>query len=394
MLKITNTILALLALGSCATSARAQEEVAPQAPSGPAVKDVVGADGQFDIVATGGMGAFGGGGRQESVVIGGMAPRQQQLVSHSFEIEADGEKISLQAGPGSITVLINNKTAPADRYKKTGDSYQLLSKDGKVIGTYKTLVYDVRGWRALEVPKARPYLGVTFSQPDEALAEQLNVNPASSAIISSVVEGSAAEKAGLKRYDVIIKVDDNEPASESAVRAAIAKKKPGENIKLTILRKQAQTELVATLGEATEPISFPQIPDLSDVFNTHVKASLEKALMDQAAARSDFDRARDAQDRAATNHKRAIDEQQAEALEKARQAELKGLGYIGTRAPRPSRALVVPRGTAGMAPEALQNKEKMEELVTRLEERLRELEERLAQVNKLMGDMTPRSGGK
>lgn len=67
--------------------------------------------------------------------------------------------------------------------------------------------------------------------------------------VSSVNEGSAAEKAGIKIYDCITKVDDEEITESTELREIILSHKAGDKIKLTIYRDGKEMEVDVTLDE-------------------------------------------------------------------------------------------------------------------------------------------------
>ena len=69
------------------------------------------------------------------------------------------------------------------------------------------------------------------------------------AIITSVSKESGAEKAGLKKNDIITKVDDTKIVGTGDVSAAIRKHKPGEKITVTFLRDGKEQKVTAELGK-------------------------------------------------------------------------------------------------------------------------------------------------
>jgi putative serine protease PepD len=66
--------------------------------------------------------------------------------------------------------------------------------------------------------------------------------------IASVVSGSAAAKAGLEAGDVIVSVDGRRVASPDQLQAAIAARKPGERVTLSVSRSGNTRTLHVTLG--------------------------------------------------------------------------------------------------------------------------------------------------
>ena len=69
------------------------------------------------------------------------------------------------------------------------------------------------------------------------------------AIITSVSKESGAEKAGLKKNDIITKVDETKIVGTGDVSDAIRKHKPGEKVTVTFLRDNKEQKITAELGK-------------------------------------------------------------------------------------------------------------------------------------------------
>ncbi len=83
---------------------------------------------------------------------------------------------------------------------------------------------------------SRPTLGVSlYNVEDEMTASQLGVD-STGVYIVQIVDGGAADKAGLRSGDRIVSVDGSEVSSASDVRAALNKHKIGESISITVER--------------------------------------------------------------------------------------------------------------------------------------------------------------
>ena len=80
----------------------------------------------------------------------------------------------------------------------------------------------------------RAYLGVRISDVSEDMS--LFYNGAFGALVTSIEEGTPAEKAGLKRGDLILKVDKKEVKSASELKNTIGSYAPDAKITLEILR--------------------------------------------------------------------------------------------------------------------------------------------------------------
>jgi Do/DeqQ family serine protease len=95
----------------------------------------------------------------------------------------------------------------------------------------------------------RAQLGVTAQTIDSALASSLGLKEVRGALVSDILAGSAGERAGLRRGDVILSVDGHRVADSNALRNRIASTTPGTSVTLTIVREGREQTLNATLGE-------------------------------------------------------------------------------------------------------------------------------------------------
>jgi len=82
----------------------------------------------------------------------------------------------------------------------------------------------------------RGYLGVVVGTPDTELSEALNLKENAGAVISEVADGTPADKAGLKKYDVIIEVEGKKIEDHQKLTNLIATFNPGEKVSLKIIR--------------------------------------------------------------------------------------------------------------------------------------------------------------
>lgn len=95
----------------------------------------------------------------------------------------------------------------------------------------------------------RPYLGVAYQIISKDLA-LLNEVP-EGAYVRQVVADSAAEKAGIKKGDIITKIDGEKiEAKKTELAQIIAKKKVGDSVVLTVWRDGKTLDLKATLESA------------------------------------------------------------------------------------------------------------------------------------------------
>lgn len=108
----------------------------------------------------------------------------------------------------------------------------------------------------------RGMLGVNIQDINGDTARALGLPDTSGVLVSNVRSGSAAEKAGIKRGDIITSVNGDKIDDGNALRNKIAGTLPGTEVKLTVLRDGSPHELTATLDEFdTEAASTGSEPD-------------------------------------------------------------------------------------------------------------------------------------
>jgi len=82
----------------------------------------------------------------------------------------------------------------------------------------------------------RAYLGVGIANVTPELVQEFNLPVSAGVLISGVTNEGAAEEAGLKKGDIIIKADKVAIAKTSDLLEAIGRKRPGDPAKITVNR--------------------------------------------------------------------------------------------------------------------------------------------------------------
>ncbi len=98
----------------------------------------------------------------------------------------------------------------------------------------------------------KPYLGVTPEELSEELRAQLDLEEGAGLLVTEAAPGSPAEKAGLRKNDILLKIDGKPVKGEPALAAFMQSAKIGQELTLTILRKGKEQTLKATLAERKE----------------------------------------------------------------------------------------------------------------------------------------------
>jgi serine protease Do len=98
----------------------------------------------------------------------------------------------------------------------------------------------------------RGWLGVYIQPVTPELAEKFGLGEDKGALVADVVDGSPAEKAGLKRGDVIVSYNGKEVGDTHALPRMVAATPVGEEATLTVVRGGDTKELTVTIGELKE----------------------------------------------------------------------------------------------------------------------------------------------
>lgn len=105
-------------------------------------------------------------------------------------------------------------------------------------------------WANADVDHA--YLGVHTTRLDRGTSYQLGLPPGVHLQVEKVAPGSPAEGAGVKLYDVLLKLDDQLLINPEQLKTLVRLRNPGERISLSILRQAKPLSLSVELLEVPE----------------------------------------------------------------------------------------------------------------------------------------------
>ena len=97
----------------------------------------------------------------------------------------------------------------------------------------------------------RGQLGVSMYTVTPDIAHSLGLPNALGALVSQVVEGSAAEKAGIRTGDVITSVNGQPVKSNSELRNSIGLMRVGDKVEIGLLRDGKPIKVTATITDTT-----------------------------------------------------------------------------------------------------------------------------------------------
>ena len=145
----------------------------------------------------------------------------------------------------------------------------LLNLNGEVIGINTAVNAQAQGigfaiptstindvLESLKANKAipRPYIGVSLGDVPEEYIDDLGLADKDGAFIGEVILGSPAFKAGLQQYDVVVKIDGEEIKTAEDLQKLVGKKKPGDKLKLDIVRNGKPVQVTVTVGDRNEAL--------------------------------------------------------------------------------------------------------------------------------------------
>lgn len=101
----------------------------------------------------------------------------------------------------------------------------------------------------------RAWLGVSLAPVPAALSHQLQsiLENGQGVLVEAVSPDSPAAKAGLQRWDLLLKLNDQKLYSPQQLASLIETFKPGDRIGLELVRDGKLQKVTATLGGAREP---------------------------------------------------------------------------------------------------------------------------------------------
>jgi serine protease Do len=132
-----------------------------------------------------------------------------------------------------------------------GINSQILSPSGGNIGigfaVPSNMAKNVMDQLVVNGRVHRGLLGVTVQGITSDLAAGLGLDKAEGALVSGVTPDGAAEKAGIKRGDVILSYQGRPVVDTNAFRNEIAATKPGTTVTLQVMRDGSTRDVKATL---------------------------------------------------------------------------------------------------------------------------------------------------
>jgi len=173
--------------------------------------------------------------------------RQTGLSSGSFEDFLQTDAPINQGNSGGALVSTNSELI--------GINSQILSPSGGSIGIGfsipSNMARTITDTLVKEGKVRRGQLGIVVTRPNSDAAKELGIRENKGVVVTQVQPGSAAERVGLRKGDVIISFNGEEVNDPNVFRNQVASTAPGSEVTLTILRSGREQRVTAILGEFT-----------------------------------------------------------------------------------------------------------------------------------------------
>lgn len=181
-------------------------------------------------------------------------------------IVQDSDTIIVTMENGKIVTLDHNgKKIPPSRLKKDGNHVKVTDDSGAVViefdlnedgggrvvgGTLsQTLPYSgsifQSGLAPVEPPKVM--IGVQLGEPDGLLLGHFGLEPGEATLVTGVYSGLAADKAGLKPYDIIVGVNGAKTAGQIELREVLRGMEEGQTVNLTVIHRGEKKDVKINL---------------------------------------------------------------------------------------------------------------------------------------------------
>ncbi len=111
------------------------------------------------------------------------------------------------------------------------------------INLAKKVLNDIQKYGTVK----RGYVGVQFRELNPDVAQEYGIKTTNGLLVNELVQGGGAQQAGIKKGDIITKVDGNTVYESSDLQEKVARLQPGDKINLTVLRDGSEKTFPVTL---------------------------------------------------------------------------------------------------------------------------------------------------
>ncbi len=117
---------------------------------------------------------------------------------------------------------------------------------------------DSRAMREKAGRKPVAYLGVLTGPVSPELRSQFSLPEGFGLVVAEVMAGSPAQMAGLKKHDVLLKLDDQRLVNMEQLKALVRSRKNGDTVSLSVITGGKETQIQVILAEHVPPEPEPR----------------------------------------------------------------------------------------------------------------------------------------
>jgi serine protease Do len=173
-----------------------------------------------------------------------------------YKTEKDNVKDNIQ----NITITRNGDSKEKMVIEINGDKVKINGKDPKDVADVHVNVNNIKGANVYRFNTANgqnwsynfnadDHMSLFTEDDNRAMLGVVTEGNDKGAEIMSITKESAAEKAGLKKGDILLKIGDTKIESTDDVTEAIHSRKPGDKVNIIYLRVDKENKATAELGK-------------------------------------------------------------------------------------------------------------------------------------------------
>jgi len=117
----------------------------------------------------------------------------------------------------------------------------------------------------------RAFIGVSITDVTSEVAKKYGITGNKGVFVNNVTEGGAAQKAGIKTGDIILKVKGVEVNSTPELQEQIGQYRPGDQITITILRGNKEKNLLVTLRNINGEVKMVKANEFIEIYGAKIK---------------------------------------------------------------------------------------------------------------------------
>jgi hypothetical protein len=153
---------------------------------------------------------------------------------------------------------VTTSAASATAVSDSGGARTVISVDQNGERKVKVLQLERDGRPSITVTDAnakpaepKTWLGVALAEVTEQVANQLPIDSGTGLVVEHVSKDSPADKAGLQKYDVLVRLGDQVLITPKQFQTLIANHKAGDEVEIVYYRKGQESKAKAKLEQGT-----------------------------------------------------------------------------------------------------------------------------------------------